>query len=87
MKAISLLKQAAFMGVMAAVAAGVAAPASADEASKEKCYGVARAGKNDCKGHANSCAGQASKDGEGFLAVPKGLCEKLIGGTTTEPTS
>jgi len=61
--------------------------AFADEApAMEKCYGIAKAGKNDCasKAAGNSCAGQATKDGQGFLAVPKGLCEKLVGGSTEE---
>ncbi len=30
----------------------------------EKCYGVVKAGKNDCRTAAHSCAGQAAKDGD-----------------------
>lgn len=54
--------------------------------AKEKCYGVVEAGHNDCgsadKSH--SCMGQASVDGSGqeWVAVPKGLCDKLVGGST-----
>ena len=29
---------------------------SADEATMEKCYGVAKAGKNDCASSAHACA-------------------------------
>ena len=49
----------------------------------EKCYGVAKAGKNDCAGGGNSCAGWATKDGDkrAFVAVPKGACAKLAGGS------
>ena len=59
--------------------------ASADDAH-EKCYGVAKAGKNDCasKIGGNSCAGQTTKDGQGFIVVPKGLCTKLTGGKIME---
>ena len=50
--------------------------------SNEKCYGVARAKMNDCATSKASCAGSAVKDAQGdaFLFVPSGLCEKLVGG-------
>lgn len=54
----------------------------------EKCYGVAKAGKNDCAaGPGTSCAGTATKDGQGnaWMFVPKGSCERLVGGSL-EPT-
>ena len=56
---------------------------AADDANSEKCYGVSKAGKNDCAGGAHACAGQSSKDGSGkeFIKVPKGTCERLVGGT------
>ncbi|MDF2155816.1 DUF2282 domain-containing protein [Vibrio sp. CAU 1672] len=59
------------------------APASA--ADKEKCYGVAKAGKNDCATKNSSCAGTAKEDSQkdAFVVVPKGLCDKLAGGSTT----
>jgi uncharacterized membrane protein len=52
----------------------------------EKCYGVAKAGKNDC-GSSNgthSCAARSKKDGDKneWLLVPNGLCNKLVGGST-----
>ncbi|MGO8855875.1 MAG: DUF2282 domain-containing protein [Steroidobacteraceae bacterium] len=50
----------------------------------EKCFGVAKAGKNDCSSNksAHSCAGQATKNSDpmDFVAVPKGTCEKIAGG-------
>lgn len=54
-------------------------------AGKEKCYGVALKGKNDCKaGAGTTCAGTAKKDyqGNSFKMVPAGTCEK-----TASPTS
>jgi Predicted integral membrane protein len=55
---------------------------------REKCYGVAKAGKNDCSNLAgtHSCAGQSEVDGDvgEWLLVPKGLCEKLVGGMNRE---
>lgn len=54
---------------------------------KEKCYGVVKAGKNDCGNTAktHSCAGQSTVDGDTgeWLALPTGVCEKLVGGSLT----
>ncbi|HVO48774.1 MAG TPA: DUF2282 domain-containing protein [Steroidobacteraceae bacterium] len=64
----------------------LAGPAfSADAGSSEKCYGVAKAGKNDCAGAAHACAGQSSKDGspKEFVSLPKGTCVRLVGGSLT----
>ncbi|GGA94950.1 BufA1 family periplasmic bufferin-type metallophore [Agarivorans gilvus] len=63
--------------------AGISAtPAVAAE--KEKCYGVAKAGKNDCATKSSSCAGTSKMDHQkdAFVVVPKGLCDKLAGGST-----
>jgi uncharacterized membrane protein len=63
---------------------GVAATAMAGEGGdKEKCYGIAKAGKNDCASNKHSCAGQAATDNDpaDWKYVPKGECEKM-GGTT-----
>ncbi|MDH4275934.1 MAG: DUF2282 domain-containing protein [Gammaproteobacteria bacterium] len=53
----------------------------ADKMDMEKCYGVVKAGKNDCKTATNACQGQAAKDYEptAFIALPKGTCEKIAG--------
>jgi len=51
----------------------------------EKCFGVAKAGMNDCASNksAHSCAGQATKNNDpmDFVALPKGTCDKIAGGT------
>jgi len=54
---------------------------------KEKCYGVAKGGKNDCGWAGGSCAGSAKNDAEkgAWLLLPKGLCDKLAGGSLTAP--
>lgn len=58
-----------------------------DKAATEKCYGVAKAGKNDCAANGHSCAGMNKKDGDAkeWIKVPKGTCDKLVGGTTVMP--
>jgi uncharacterized membrane protein len=72
------------LGVVAVTAAPAAA---ASKPPMEKCYGIAKAGKNDCasKTAAHACAGQSTKDGDksSFLVVPKGTCDKIVGGSTT----
>jgi len=51
----------------------------------EKCYGIAKAGKNDCAAGAHSCAGQSTKssDKASFVYLPTGACAKIAGGATT----
>ncbi|MFN4237205.1 MAG: DUF2282 domain-containing protein [Vogesella sp.] len=63
--------------------AAVSAPAVA--ASKEKCYGIAMAGKNDCAANGHSCAGQSKvdKDPTEWKFVAAGSCTKM--GGTLEP--
>ena len=73
---------AATMTTLIAVGSAlVSTPAMAG--SKEKCYGVAAAGQNDCATKTSSCAGTSTVDNQGdaFIAVPKGLCGKLTGGS------
>ena len=49
----------------------------------EKCYGVAKAGKNDCAGAAHACTGQSKANASkaDFLKLPKGTCDRLVGGS------
>jgi uncharacterized membrane protein len=72
---------------LSALTLGVAAAAdqSKDKAAKdmpgmEKCYGVAMAGKNDCKaGAGTSCAGTSKADyqGNAWKNVPVGTCVSI----------
>jgi uncharacterized membrane protein len=53
----------------------------------EKCYGIAKAGLNDCGTATNSgCAGSSKVDSDksAWIYVPKGTCNKIVGGSTTE---
>ena len=49
----------------------------------EKCFGVAKAGKNDCATANSSCAGTSTEDrqADAYIAIPKGTCSKIAGGT------
>ena len=61
---------------------------AADEKAKEKCYGVAKAGQNDCANLSgtHSCAGQSKTDNapDEWKYVAKGTCAKLGGKSADE---
>jgi len=66
-----------------AISIGTSAPAMADKAKKEKCYGVSLAGQNDCGNiqGTHSCAGQSTVDNDPgeWRLVTAGLCKELGG--------
>lgn len=85
-------KMSKSVAITSAIAAGVAMAASTgaiagEGPGMEKCYGVVKAGKNDCaiKSQGTSCAGAAKKDaiGDSWIYLPKGSCEKIVGGSVT----
>ncbi len=68
------------------LAAATASDAHAAKEGMEKCYGVVKAGKNDCgsKDGSHACAGMAPVDSDSneWLYLPEGVCDKLTGGIT-----
>ncbi len=69
----------------ALMAAPMVASAQAMSADKEKCYGVAMKGKNDCAaGPGTTCAGTSKTDyqANAWSYVPKGTCEKTASKTS-----
>ena len=48
----------------------------------DKCYGIVKAGKNDCFTASNSCAGTTTVNAQrdAWIYVPKGTCDKIVGG-------
>ena len=66
------------------VALGLAPHAAAeDKGAKEKCYGIAKAGQNDCGTATHTCAGKATRDNapDEWKYVPQGTCQQLGGST------
>lgn len=61
----------------------LSSPALAQNAAKEKCYGIAKAGQNDCANLAgtHSCAGQSKVDNDKgeWKYVAKGTCKQMGG--------
>ncbi|HZZ92017.1 MAG TPA: DUF2282 domain-containing protein [Usitatibacter sp.] len=80
-----LLIRSAVAGLIAAAAAH---PALGQDkgAEKQKCYGIAKAGQNDCGTAKHTCAGQAKRDNDpaDWKYVPAGSCEK-VGGKNAPP--
>ena len=65
---------------------GTEASSRADELQTEKCYGIAKAGKNDCaSAGSHSCGGtsQINGDPKSWIFVPEGYCERIVGGSKT----
>ena len=82
MNARYLMASALAVAVVAPVALSAQKPVPAPTAFKtEKCYGIAKAGKNDCASTGNnSCAGtaKASSDPRAWIYVPAGYCERIV---------
>jgi uncharacterized membrane protein len=78
MKTRNALIHSAVAGLLAL---GLVHDAAAQDKDKEKCYGIAKAGQNDCGTAAHSCAGKAKKDNapDDWKYVPKGTCGKMGG--------
>jgi uncharacterized membrane protein len=57
-------------------------PAEKPAYTFEKCYGVVKAGLNDCQTTSHSCAGTATADNQSdsWIYVPQGTCTKITGG-------
>jgi uncharacterized membrane protein len=84
MKTRNMLVASAMVAALAVplVAGGQAGPAPKPKFESEKCYGVSKAGKNDCQTANASCAGTSKRDGQAdaWLYVPAGSCSKIVGG-------
>jgi uncharacterized membrane protein len=81
MKTKTVLITTAVTSLLAFGALSLSAQA-AEDANSEKCYGVAKAGKNDCAGAGHACAGQSTAaSGKEWIKLPKGTCERIVGGS------
>jgi uncharacterized membrane protein len=77
---------AALAGAIAPVVVSAQKPAPAPTFKAEKCYGIAKAGKNDCASTGNNSCGGTSKingDPKAWIYVPEGYCERIVGGSKT----
>lgn len=81
--AVKKLMVSALAGMVAVGFSVTAEQAFAAKADMEKCYGVVKAGKNDCGTSEHACAGQSTKNQHGmeWVFIPKGTCGKLHNGS------
>jgi len=81
-----VLIAAAVAGLFSISASAMAA--DQDHANQDKCFGIAKAGQNDCASSnaSHGCAGQAKADNQAtdWKYVAKGTCESL-GGKAAAP--
>jgi uncharacterized membrane protein len=70
--------------VLPTAAIAQAGPAPTPTYDAEKCYGIAKAGANDCASTtgSHSCAGMSKVDGDPseWIYVPAGYCDRIVGG-------
>ena len=75
-----MVKNHATLAALLALTAVTAHAADEGKPAMEKCYGVALAGKNDCKaGAGTSCAGSSKVDyqGNAWTLVKAGTCTQI----------
>ena len=86
----SILAASALIAVLAIpVTAVLAGPAAVPTNFKaEKCYGLAKAGNNDCQTANSSCAGTSKRDAQAdaWIYLPAGTCDRIAGASLTPKT-
>ena len=84
MKMSQFLIASAVAAALAVPIVSQAGPAPKPKFQAEKCYGIAKAGNNDCQTANSSCAGTSKRDqqGDAWIYMPAGACDKLVGGST-----
>lgn len=84
MKSFALTTSAAILGLIGSLSGATAHGHEAPNIpGKEKCYGIAKAGKNDCGWSGGSCAGSSKTAGntEAWMFLPTGSCNRIDGGS------
>lgn len=79
----SIIAASAMLAAIAVPMIAKAGPAAVPTFQAEKCYGIAKAGSNDCQTATHSCAGTSTKDMDGasWIYVPAGTCAKVVSGS------
>ncbi len=74
---------AAILSIAATTQSTYAATDNANDL--ERCYGIVKAGLNDCQTLTSGCAGSATQNAQpdAFILLPKGTCAKIVGGSLT----
>jgi uncharacterized membrane protein len=69
----------ALAGALTTALGSIAFTTAASAQDTEMCYGVAKAGENDCKAGAHDCKGMSTVnyDPQSFKLVAKGTCKDM----------
>jgi len=72
--------------VSSLLAVGALTVSAQDAPDMEKCYGIVKAGANDCAGPGHTCQGQAATDADPneYILLPAGTCDRISGGEVRE---
>lgn len=83
MKNSKLIAHSALASLFAVSVLATTQPAEAAKKKMEKCYGIVKAGQNDCQTSNSACAGTAEVDNKptAYILLPTGTCEKIVGGS------
>ena len=79
---------AAFASVLTPAVLSAQKPAPPPSFKAEKCYGIAKAGLNDCAARGvHSCAGTSKLDNDpsSWVYVPAGYCDRITGAKLSAP--
>ena len=78
----SLVVASALVAALSMPVLAQGGPAPTPKFEAEKCYGISKAGKNDCQTKMSSCAGtsKANSQKDAWVYVPKGTCDRLVNG-------
>lgn len=85
-KKIMVATMTAVFGVSLSMTVITSAQAADKKMAMEQCYGIAKAGHNDCGAkNSNACTAQSkvNNDPNAWIFVPKGTCDKIVGGSLT----
>lgn len=84
MKTTMLVASALASAISLSATLARAEPTATPDFENEKCYGVVKAGQNDCQTATSSCAGTSKRDAQAdaWIYVPAGTCGRIVGGTT-----
>jgi uncharacterized membrane protein len=76
-----LILSSAIAGLVALSSLSGSVVAQEKKEAKEKCFGIAKKGQNDCGTAKHACAGQSTVDNQAdeWKFVAKGSCEKMGG--------
>lgn len=86
MKKMEKIIQSTLATIIALASLNPALAAPDQVSDGERCYGIVKAGMNDCAAGNQSCAGSSVTDRQhdAFIFLPKGLCNKIVGGSLSD---